>query len=545
MLNLSNENIIKIKECYNDLDVEQSANNIIKVFSNGKEFSMFTLFKLLNTLVILHDDKGDNITRYITTKINEKSNYLILSADRSVEEMRFDAACMLRRFLKAIGGNKKTASINACYSNNFSREDKHFACALLMPRDELVSFIMQKDENGKYIYLNDDLTLTLKNINIIADHFGVPYSKCCSRIYYVFENLRDTRAGNFYIENCHDRKKYKESKKTYMEINMEKDLKELVPNYENNQKKRKEHLIDSLHYRSYSKLSDIAKRRILVNLAKFDSVNEKVVKSEDEATDIIYNYIASGGSVYDGKLITKNGEVELSDEQLVVITEYELYTKAMERGLIRGIAKNNPRLKYIENLEYKEALDCLNEKDIADYICGLHGRLFAGLSNKYGEPRGGFYRTGVVNLAGTDVKTAEPRMIKQLMENVCWRILKILKENADGKYSNSEYIDSINECIYEIIRMQPFADGNKRTARLLQNILYQEKGIPFVLLQPKEWNNYVDAWSYENTSKYNDLMHRLIIESYSYFYGDQSVEEATNNKEKTEKIIYANRKIRC
>ena len=544
MLNLSNKNIQKIRECYSDYDVEDSANNIVKTFCDDG-FSIFTLFKLLDTLVILHDDKGENITRYITTKINEKSNYLILSADRSVEEMRFDAACMLRRFLKAIDGNKKTASINACYSNNFSREDKHFACALLMPRDELVGFITQKDENGKYLYLTDEGILPLKNINIIADHFGVPYSKCFSRIYYVFEDLRYLKVGNFYIKDCKDKKEYRRIKKEYMETSMERDLKELVPDYEEHQKKIKEHLIDSLHYRSYSKLSDIAKRRILVNLAKFDSVNEKVVKSEDEARDIIFNYIASGGSVYDGKLITKDGEFELSDEQIVVITEYELYTKAMERGLIRGIAKNNPRLKYIENLEYKEALECLNERDIADYICGLHGRLFAGLSNKYGESRGGFYRNSEVSLAGTNVKTAEPRMIKQLMENVCYRILKIVKENAEGKYSNSEYIDNINECIYEIIRMQPFADGNKRTARLLQNILYQEKGIPFVLLQPKEWNNYVDAWSYKDTSKYNDLMHKLIIESYSYFYGDQSVVEVTSNKEKTEKIIYGNRKNKC
>ena len=69
MLNLSNENIQKIRECYSDYDVEDSANNIVKTFFDD-DFSIFTLFKLLDTLVILHDDKGENITRYITTKIN-------------------------------------------------------------------------------------------------------------------------------------------------------------------------------------------------------------------------------------------------------------------------------------------------------------------------------------------------------------------------------------------------------------------------------------------------------------------------------------------
>lgn len=543
MLDLTHENLRKIRECYNDIDVEKTTSNIIEYFYGDKNLSIFNLFKMLDTLVILHDDKGENITRYITTKIDDKSNYLILSANRSVEEMRFDAACMLRRFLKSIKVNKKTVSINCSYNDSFSREDKHFACALLMPKNELIDFITKKDSEGKYLYIDENGVLPFKNINIIADHFGVPYSKCCSRIFYVFEDLRDSKIANYYIEGCLDRKKYKELKKEYIDNRMEQDLKELIPDYENHKKNRRDHLIDSLHYRSYSKLSDIAKRRILVNLAKFDSVNEGIVQSEEEAKDIIYNYIASGGSVYDGKLITKDGEVELSDEQLVVISEYELYTKALERGLIKGIAKNNPRLKYIANLDYKEALDCLNEKDIADYICGLHERLFSGLSNKYGEQRGGFYRIAQVSLAGTNVNTAEPRMIKQLMENVSWRILKILKDNADGKCSNSEYIDSMNECIYEIIRMQPFGDGNKRTARLLQNILYQEKGIPFVLLHPREWSNYVDAWSADNVEKYNELMHKLIIESYSYFYGDQSVFEITNNREKTEKIIYANRKL--
>lgn len=542
MLNLSKENIQKIKECYEEVNMDKMADNILYTFFNDKKFSIFTLFSMLDTLVILHDDKGENITRYITTKINEKSNYLILSADRTVEEMRFNAACMLRRYIKAVKKGKNYTSLNCTYNDDFSREDKHFACALLMPMKELVKFITQKDKDGKYIYINEKNELPLKNINIIADHFGVPYSKCCSRIYYVFETLRSEGKGKFYIEKCYDMRSYKKAKKEYIENNLQEDLLSMVPDYETHKKKMMDHLIDSLHYRSYSKLSDIAKRRLLINLAKFDSVNERVVKTEDEARDIINNYIASGGSLYNGKLITKDGEFELTDEQIVVISEFELYTKAMERGLIKGIAKNNPRLKYIERLDYKEALSCLNEKDIADYICGLHARLFAGLSNKYDEQRGGFYRASEVNLAGTDVRTADPRMIKQLMENVCWRILKILKENEEGKYSNSEYIDNINECIYEIIRMQPFADGNKRTARLLQNILYQEKGIPFVLLQPKEWNNYVDAWSCDNTSEYNELMHRLIIESYSYFYGDQSVEDATNNRDKAEKIIIANKR---
>ena len=297
-----------------------------------------------------------------------------------------------------------------------------------------------------------------------------------------------------------------------------------------------------MHYRSWGRLSEIAKQRLLVNLVKSDSVNEGVVKNEEEAKAIINNYLASNGTIYDGKLVTKDGEYNLSDEQLVVLGELELYTKTLERGLIRGIAKSNPRLEYLTKLDYKEAINCIKERDLTTYICDLHRRLFSNLTHKYGEERGGMYRSAPVSLAGTNVRTIDPYFIPQEMDNISWRILEILKKNADGKLSNSEYIAQVNECIYDLIRMQPFADGNKRTSRLLSNILYQEKGIPYVLVPVKEWDNYVDAWSSDNIADYNEMMHNLIVDSYQYFYGDQTVTEITNSKTYGKNIIMANRK---
>ena len=123
--------------------------------------------------------------------------------------------------------------------------------------------------------------------------------------------------------------------------------------------------------------------------------------------------------------------------------------------------------------------------------------------------RGGFFRTGSVSLAGTDVNPASYRMIPQLMDNLSWRILDTLKKNANGELSNSEYMTRVNECIYEMIRMQPFQDGNKRTSRLISNILYQEKGIPYVIVPVKDWDNYVDAWSDQKEEMYNALENRI------------------------------------
>ncbi len=545
MLNLTKESFVRIKELYNIDDMEKTALEIRKMFVNKEgNFSIFNLISNLNTMVILHDDKDDYVTRFITFKDSERANYLILGAKRSMEEMRFDAACMLRGIFRSVHASKgNNLSLNMSVLNNsFSREDKHFACALLMPEKELMRFILQKDENGKYIYLNEKGEISFKNINAVADRFGVPFGQCSSRVFHVFETLRKENRGNYYIEGCYSKPQYKEVRENYTEAQMIKDREEVCPQHKKNSSKRRNHLLDSLHYRSYSKLSEVAKRRLLINLAKFDSVNEKVVQNEEEAKSIINAYIASGGKVIDGKLVTSKGEVELTNEQLVVIGEYALYESALSKGLIKGIAKSDPSLAHITKLSYREALDCISERDLSNYIQDLHRRLYSLVSDRLGEQVGGFYRNYPVRLAGTTVSPAEHRMINSLMENVCWRILNTLKKNADGELSNSKYVDEINESVREMIRMQPFGDGNKRTSRLLSNILYQEKGIPFVLLPVSDWDEYVNAWSDESMDRYNDLMHRLICESYRYFYGSQSVNEAVNSKIKTEKIIMANKK---
>ena len=188
MLNLDGNQFKVLKEVYNDKDMEETSINVRRRFSSQDGFfSVFDLFSLFDTLVILHDDKDDPVTRYITFKISDNANYLILSAGRTVEEMRFDAACMLRSVMKSANRGKGKISLNCCVKDKaFSREDKHFACALLMPEKELMRFILQKDERGNYKYINKDGEISFKNINAVADYFGVPFGKCSSRIYHVF-----------------------------------------------------------------------------------------------------------------------------------------------------------------------------------------------------------------------------------------------------------------------------------------------------------------------------------------------------------------------
>lgn len=281
MLNVNNPNVNKIIQAYNPSDIEGSADAIRSLFIGNEVFSIFDMFRALDTMLILHDDGEEDITRYISFKDDEKKNYLVLSASRSVEQMRFDAACMLRRVAKDLCGTSLKKCPNVTTSNKkFDREDKHFACALLMPQKELMRFITQKDQDGNYKYLNSKGELSFANINIIADHFGVPFDQCCSRIFNVFDTLKRNKKGNFMIEGCTSKVIYKEKKAKYTSTDREKDLARLVKDHQKHREVLTKHLIDSLHYRSFDRLTDIAKRRILVNLTTSDSVNEGVIKVE-------------------------------------------------------------------------------------------------------------------------------------------------------------------------------------------------------------------------------------------------------------------------
>ena len=544
MINLDNKQIQKICDLYNDGDMEESSIKIRrKYLHDDGNVSVFEIFGLLDSLVILHDD-NESKTRYVTFKKSDTANYLILRTDKSIEDLRFDAACMLRRVLRQLHEKQGPVSINCSVTDRgFTREDKHFACALLMPEKELIQFITQKDENGNYLYLNEKNEISFKNINVVADHFGLPFGKCSSRMFLVFEKLRNEKRGNFYLEGCTSKKAYKELRAKYSEKQMKKDRDEVCPNHERNSEERIKLLINALHYRPYDKLSDVAKRKILVNLIEYDAVNEKVVDTPQEVKDVIYQYIASGGKVdKNGVMHTGDKTLTLSDDQLIVIGEYDLSEKVLKDNLITNMMKYDPTLSRLKGLSYKDAINALTERDICYFIKSLHRDLYKRLEEKYEEKRGGEYRNYPVYLPMTGVAPIEWTQINYEMQNLAYRILTVLKDNVNGQLSNCEYIERVNQEIYNMIRMQPFQDGNKRTSKLLSNILYQEKGIPYILVSQENYGAFVDGWRSHNTDCYNKMMYSLILDSYSYFYGNQSVNEVVNARSKSEKIINANRK---
>jgi hypothetical protein len=78
MLNINNPSVKKIMQVYNPSDIEGSADAIRSLFVDKEVFSIFDMFSNLDTMLILHDDGDEDITRYISFKDHERKNYLVL-----------------------------------------------------------------------------------------------------------------------------------------------------------------------------------------------------------------------------------------------------------------------------------------------------------------------------------------------------------------------------------------------------------------------------------------------------------------------------------
>lgn len=71
-----------------------------------------------------------------------------------------------------------------------------------------------------------------------------------------------------------------------------------------------------------------------------------------------------------------------------------------------------------------------------------------------------------------------------------------------------EYIDYCVETTAELIRVQPFGDGNKRTFRSLLNLMFKRKNLPPVYCNENEYDEYLDVLIHGlRTGDYTDLKH--------------------------------------
>lgn len=81
------------------------------------------------------------------------------------------------------------------------------------------------------------------------------------------------------------------------------------------------------------------------------------------------------------------------------------------------------------------------------------------------------------------------------------------------KYNNGDIFGYISDCVklnVELIKLQPFADGNKRTFRSLLNLLFKRINIPPVYIEINERDEYkralIQAMKATKEEDYNDII---------------------------------------
>jgi len=147
---------------------------------------------------------------------------------------------------------------------------------------------------------------------------------------------------------------------------------------------------------------------------------------------------------------------------------------------------------------------------------------------------GGKLRDSEVFLYDSSVEVLPPKDAIKFFQKFLGDSDKIMKELGD-----KDIFEYINDCVKittELIKAQPFSDGNKRTFRALLNLLFKSRGLPPVYIEVNEREEYKDA-----------LLKAMINNDYSslnkfYYYKvcDSIYEldiEPTIKKEKTIKSL--------
>ena len=106
---------------------------------------------------------------------------------------------------------------------------------------------------------------------------------------------------------------------------------------------------------------------------------------------------------------------------------------------------------------------------------------------------GGVYSTLPRRIARSRAAFPNPLKIPQLMEEL-------------GEWlGHAEPVPAVSfEAHFRLSAIHPFSDGNRRTSRLLMNLLLLRGGFPPVMVRPEDRKTYLD--SLERASLWNDLL---------------------------------------
>ncbi|MCM1370787.1 MAG: Fic family protein [Clostridium sp.] len=182
----------------------------------------------------------------------------------------------------------------------------------------------------------------------------------------------------------------------------------------------------------------------------------------------------------------------------------------------------------IENNESKE--EKFGIAEIYDYICNydfktkkfniftesliIHMNLY---SKCLGKEFGGKLREEQALLFDTNIEVVPPNIAKLEFNKYISETDKLINELDKGDIF--EYINGCLKIMVDLIKLQPFADGNKRTFRSLFNLMLKRKNIPPVYIGLEDTDVFssslLKAMVNNDYSDLNRLYIRLICDSIS------------------------------
>ena len=152
--------------------------------------------------------------------------------------------------------------------------------------------------------------------------------------------------------------------------------------------------------------------------------------------------------------------------------------------------------------EYKRQIEeAKKNKDLANYK--KYTKLLKDFSDT-NQSFGGSLRKDEVDLKGIDFHVPSPKEAMIFINNFLNPEKKVEYQNILASEDIFGYIEYCVKVYAQIIRYQPFANGNKRTARALLNLMFKNKNIPPVYIVRNERKPYKDA-----------LMKAVVEEDYS------------------------------
>jgi len=169
----------------------------------------------------------------------------------------------------------------------------------------------------------------------------------------------------------------------------------------------------------------------------------------------------------------------------------------LEEGkTIRG----KPLKDHLEARDHQEALDYLHDivskKNflIAEYLIR---RLHALVTRETASKHAGMYRTGPVTIVGA--RHIPPNAVDipaQMCEMLDW-----LKR----EYRSLHLVELVSLLHHKLLHIHPFVEGNRRTARLLMNVILLRSGYPLAIILKNDRKKYYRVLQQADQGKFTRL----------------------------------------